>query len=208
MLTVDEIIKGVRFKQKDNNKVKFSDYDIIGSLNEALRYLNQSYAMRNSDFLEKMKFYHKKDMNAEIDKWNEEHPGEQKEYVEFRKGVDLPEDFLTLVSLRNTFGHPLSPCPADVPPRHNQYKIIGTKLFLPCDADMLYRFVLPEVKAADSIDLPRIFYDPVVKITGMVLNNSPDTDVLMDEINTMVVNLVPARRYAHLQVPLPWKLRS
>lgn len=212
-MTVEEIIRGVRFKQKDNNEVNFSDYDILGSLNEALRYINQTYSMRNSDFLEKMKFYRLREANEEIDRWNEENAkpeGEEepKPHITYRDGFDLPEDFLTVVSLRDVHGHPLHPCPADVPPRHNQYKIVGNKLYLHHDADMLYRYVLSEVKMDGEIDLPRIFYDPIVKVTGMVLNNSPDTDVMMNEINTIVTNLIPARRYAHLDPPMPWKLRS
>lgn len=208
-MTVQELVSGIRFKQKDNNEVKFSDYDIIQSLNEALRYINQSYAMRNSDFLEKIVPYHQKEMNEEIEAWNKEHPDEQKEKVDFRKGVDLPDDFLMLVSLRGAFGHPLSPCPADVRPHHHHYKIVGRKLFLSEDADMLYRYTLPQVsKMEDEVDLPFIFYDPIVKVTGMILNQSPDTDVMMDAINTMVENLVPARRYAHFDMPLPFYVRS
>lgn len=208
MITVDEIIRGVRFKQKDNNEVNFSDYDILTSLNEALRYINQSYAMRNSDFLEKLKPYKIRDINKEIDEWNEEHPEEQKPHLRFEDGFDLPDDFLTIVNIRDTFGHPLSPCPADVPPRVHQYKIVGSKLYLHVDAVMLYRYVISDVKMDGEIELPRIFYDPIIKVTGMVLNNSPDTDVMMQEINTIVENLIPARRYANLDVPLPWKLRS
>lgn len=29
MITVAELIRLIRFKQKDNNEIKFSDYDII-----------------------------------------------------------------------------------------------------------------------------------------------------------------------------------
>ena len=206
-MTVDEIIRGVRFKQKDNNEVNFSDYDILGSLNEALRYINQTNAMRNSDFLEKMKFYRLREINEEIDKENEESE-EKKPHLTYRDGFELPEDFLTVVSIRDTFGHPLSPCPADLPPRHHQYKVVGNKLYVHGDADMMYRYVLGEVRMGDTIDLPRIFYDPIVKVTGMVLNNSPDTDVMMNEINTIVTNLIPARRYSHLDMPMPWVLRS
>lgn len=205
-MTVSEIMRGIRYKQKDNNEVLYSDYDILQAINEALRYINQTYAMKNSDFLEKMQPYRIREMNAEIDEWNEANPGDQKEYVDFREGVDLPEDFLTVASIRNTFGKPLKPCPADVPPRPWEYKIVGNKLYLPGDADMLYRYVLGEVTSDDAIGLPRIFYDLIVKVAGMILANAPDTDVLMQEINTLVVNLVPARRYSHLEMPMPWRI--
>lgn len=208
-MKVEELINAIRYKQKDHNEVRFSDYDIIQSMNEALRYINQSNALKNSDFLENMAFYHLKEMNEEIDEWNAENPEEdQKEHVDFRKGVDLPDDFLSIVSIRDRFGHPLHPCPSGVRPRHHQYKIVGNKLYLHGDADLLYRYILPPVTMDGDIDLPRIFFDPIVKITGMILNQSPDSDVMMQEVNTIVDSLIPARRYFSIDPKLPFVLRS
>lgn len=205
-MTVDEILRGIRYKQKDNNEVLYSDYDVLNAINEAIRYINQSYAMKNSDFLEKIQPYHIADMNRDVADWNKEHPDDPKDPVDFSKGVDLPDDFLTVVSIRDTLGHVLKPCPADLTPRWHQYKIVGNKLYLSRDANLLYRYVLGEVTIDDTIDLPRIFYDPLVKVAGMILANQPDTDVMMQEINTIVDALIPARRYAHLDPPMPWRI--
>lgn len=206
MMTVDELVRGIRYKQKDNNEVLYSDYDVLNGLNEAIRYINQSYAMKNSDFLEKLVSYRIKDMNRDIEAWNEEHPDEPKEQVDYAKGIDLPDDFLSLVSLRNTHGHVLKPCAADQPARYWYYKILGNKLYLPCDADMVYRYVLEAVDMDGTVDLPRIFFDPIVKVTGMILANQPDTDVMMQEVNTIVEALIPSRRYVNLDPPMPWRI--
>lgn len=207
-MKVEDLVNAIRFKQKDHNEVRFSDYDVMQSLNEAIRYINQSNALRNSDFLENMAFYHLQEMNEEVEKWNEEHPEEPKEKVDFAKGVDLPEDFLMIVSIRDRHGHPLHPCPAGVPPRHHQYKIVGKKIYLHNDADMLYRYSVPAAKIDGEIDLPSIFFDPIVKVTGMILNQSPDSDVMMQEVNTIVESLIPARRYSNIDPPLPFYVRS
>lgn len=37
MIAVTELVRLIRFKQKDNNEIKFSDYDIIQALNECIR---------------------------------------------------------------------------------------------------------------------------------------------------------------------------
>ena len=66
MINVKDIIQSVRFKQKDNNEVKFSDYDIIQSLNEAVRYINRTFALKNSDFLEKEVEYRLDEINDQI----------------------------------------------------------------------------------------------------------------------------------------------
>ena len=57
MITVKNIIAEVRYKQQDNNEVRFSDYDIIQCLNEAIRYINRSFSLKNADFLETIKKY-------------------------------------------------------------------------------------------------------------------------------------------------------
>lgn len=172
------IIASVRFKQKDNNEVKFSDYDIEQSLEEALRYLNQSYALRNSDFLEKLKEYRKE---------------EQEEF-------SLPDDFISLVSISHPeTGYMLHPCNAHVKPKWNEYKIVGGKIYTEKDIDMMYRCkVTLEV-------LPDIFFDILVKLTGLILNNA-ETDIMREAVDDLVSELVPARRYSNRIIMPIWKV--
>ena len=42
MIPAKTVLRLVRYKQKDNNEIKFSDYDILNAMNEALRYIVQS----------------------------------------------------------------------------------------------------------------------------------------------------------------------
>lgn len=206
MITVDSLIKGIRFKQKDNNEILFSDYDIIQSLNEALRYINHSFALKNSDFLEKVQEYRKEEFQAEIDAWNEEHPDDIKAPFDYKDGVDLPEDLLDIVSIqRAEDGYPLHPCPANRRVNCREFKVVGEKLYVFEDVDLLYRHTLQAVNAEDSIELPSFFFDHIVKLTGLILNNS-DTDTMREAVDGMTNELVPVRRYTNTQIPPVWKV--
>lgn len=206
MISVDSLIKGIRFKQKDNNEILFSDYDIIQSLNEALRYINHSFALKNSDFLEKVQEYRKEELQAEIDEWNEENPDDLKEPFTYADGVDLPEDLLDIVSIeRAEDGYPLHPCPANRKVNCREFKVVGGKLYVHEDVNLLYRYTLEAVTVNDSIDLPNFFFDHIVKLTGLILNNA-DTDTMREAVDSMTNELVPVRRYANTQIPPVWKV--
>ena len=72
MIPASEVLRLVRFKNKDNDEVEYSDYDIKTCLNEALRYISQSQALQNSDFLTKSEVFDETALNADIQKKNEE----------------------------------------------------------------------------------------------------------------------------------------
>ena len=55
MIEVSALVRKIRFKQKDLHEIKYSDYEILQAINEALSYLNQSQALGNSEYLEKDK---------------------------------------------------------------------------------------------------------------------------------------------------------
>lgn len=206
MISVANLIQGVRYKQHDNNEVLYSDYDIIQSLNEALRYINYSYSLKNADFLEKVQEYHKADMDAEIDAWNEANPDDPKEYTDFSKGLDLPDDFLSIVSIKRTpDGYPLHPCPAQKVPSHREFKVVAGKLYVRGDVDLLYRYSLEAKTADDTVELPGIFYDLLVKMAGLILTGA-ETDVMRQAVDELVGELVPARRYANRQIHPVWKV--
>ena len=68
MIPASEVLRLVRFKNKDNDEVEYSDYDIKTCLNEALRYISQSQALQNSDFLTKSEVFDETAFNADIQK--------------------------------------------------------------------------------------------------------------------------------------------
>lgn len=212
MISVKKVLKMARSKLKDNSEILFSDYDIINALSECIRYINNSFAMKNSDFLEKIHEYRVNEINAEIDKYNSAlAEGETpKEYVNFATtGVSLPDDFISLVSVvRAKDGYHLSPISAVEKVHWNGYKIFANKLYCGVDVDLLYRAKIADVKFSDiqnggTIDLPDIFLDSVVKITCMILNNT-DTDILGEAVKGLMDNLVPNRRYSRIKQRMPF----
>lgn len=208
MINVTDIMQSVRYKQQDNNEVKFSDYDIIQSLNEALRYINRSFALKNSDFLEKVQEYRLDEINAEIDEENEElDDDEKKPHVTYRDGFDLPDDLLSIVSITTKeLRYKLHPCNAERVPNHREFKVIAGKLYVREDVDLLYRYSIGAVKADSVIDLPDIFMDLLVKITGMILNQNPQEDIMAEANKTLAEELIPVRRYAFRRVFPIWKV--
>lgn len=206
MINVKDIIQSVRFKQKDNNEVKFSDYDIIQSLNEAVRYINRTFALKNSDFLEKEVEYRLDEINEKIDEENET-AEEEKPRIEYSDGFDLPEDLLSIVSIVTIrFRYPLHPCPAQKKPCHHEFKVLNGKLYVLEDVALLYRYSVKAVKADDVLELPDIFLDLIVKLTGMILNQNPQEDIMAEANKMLAEELIPVRRYANRRVFPIWRV--
>ena len=55
MMEAIKVLRAVRQKEQDNDEVKYSDYDIVSAINEAIRYLNVSLVHKDSEFLRKSK---------------------------------------------------------------------------------------------------------------------------------------------------------
>lgn len=200
MIDAKEIKRLVRYKQRDNDEIKWSDYDIKNALNEALRYINQSRGLQNSDFLEKEYII---DIH-EINKANEE----QKPPVDFAKdGVELPADYLVLVGIiRMNDGHELKPAEAVRIPDARQYKILGNKIYSGAESvKIVYRYFIPSINDIenDKIELPVFLKDCIVKITCLILNQA-ETDVLLQSVNSIVSAVIPTRRYRNLEKKMPF----
>ena len=215
-INVEKLVYRIRYKAKDMDAVLYSDYDVLEAINECIRNLNQEKALKNSDFLEKRIYYNEAEMNAEITKYNEEHPDEEpKELLNFvETGVELPEDLITLVDItRGRDGYHLSPIPAveSINPHYqNQYKIIDGKIYTNTDFYLLYRAEIAQLKFADLsdkeavVELPEVFTDLVVKIAVMILLNATDVDLMQREISRVADNLIPGRRYNNIKVRMPF----
>ncbi len=211
MITYKELRRLIRFKEKDNNEIRFSDYDIKMAVNECIRYINNSFAMQSSDFLEKTATYVEEDMNAEIAAANEELPDEDKQplYNFKDEGLELPEDFISLVSVMALIdGRIMSPVESIRTPMPWQYKVVGNRIYSGTRGfKMVYKAALSEVKdEEDVIELPFIFKDSMAKITSMILNNNASTDVMMQAVNDAVAQLVPRRRFRNAHVRMPFKI--
>lgn len=203
MITYEEVKRLIRFKEKDNNEIKFSDYEIRLSVNEVIRYLNNSYALQNSDFLEKVTSYN------ETEYYEDAEPKEDGTLYSFKvDGIDLPEDYITLVSIQRTRdGYIMYPIESIKTPDDGQYKIVGDKLYSGNPSiKMLYKAAIAEVvNDTDGIELPFVFKDTIVKLSCMVLNNA-QTDILMQAVNDAVMAIVPRRRYRNARIRMPFKV--
>ena len=209
MILAKDILRLVRFKQKDNNETLFSDYDIKNSLNEALRYIGQSQALQNSDFLLSFQHYNEDDINAAIKEENEAFPDEpQQPLINFQlNGVELPTDYQILSGINRVKDHySMRPCDASRIPSINEYKIVGEKIYSGCrDFTLGYKRTLSTVQdiETDSIDLPTFCTDLVVKITCMILNQA-ESDILLQTIDSTARAIIPRRRYNNAQTKMPF----
>lgn len=210
MIVVQEILRMVRFKQKDNNEIFFSDYDIKYALNEALRYIGQSQALQNSDFLLKTKLYSESEVNAKIEEDNDllEDETEKRPLISFRlDGVDLPDDYQILAGVtRVKDRYNMRPCNAACVPSINEYKVVNNKIYSGATLfNMTYKRTLPAVKniETDKIDLPEFCTDLITKITGLILNQA-ETDVLLHAVESTTRAIVPRRRFNNAQTKMPF----
>lgn len=197
MIKAKKILRLIRNKVKDNNEVQYSDYDVLDAMNECIRYLNMNYALKNSDFLERVKKYRQDEMGI----------------VFSTDGAELPEDFVSLVSvIRARDGYHLSPVTAgeDMDKHKLQsiggYKVFAGKIYCGTDFNLAYRTEIAQINDAetDEIDLPNAFIDIIVKVSCMILQNSADTDVMMGEISKLADSIVPARRYSNVKQRMPF----
>lgn len=208
-IAAKEVLRMVRFKQQDHNEIKFSDYDIKNALNEALRYIVQSQALQNSDFLDTVKYYSEEEINAEIVAGNEDLPeGEKQELISFRKdGVELPEDYQVVSGVTRAFdGYPLYPIDITNVPNPKQYKVCGGKIYAGVPAFYLtYKRTITTVKdlTEDKIDLPVFCLDLIVKITGMILNQA-ENDILLKTIDSTASAIIPRRKYNNARIKMPF----
>ena len=185
-IEVSKLIRKIRLKAMDFDEIKYTDYQIINAINDVIEYINMSYALQNSDFLEKAKEYH---LSSD----------------ELNKGVKLPYDFLTLVGV-NAYekGMPMRVVVATKMPVFDEYKIVGGKIIsgLP-DFVITYRKKIEEVETAnDEIDLPAVFEPLLRNFAFSALTDG--NDALLQNIEQALESIVPARRYTHARIKMPF----
>lgn len=208
-IAAKEVLRMVRYKQYDNNEIKFSDYDVQNALNEALRYIVQSQSLQNSDFLDTVKYYSEEEINKGIAAANEDLPeDEQQPLISFKKdGVELPDDYQVISGVTRAFdGYPLYPIDVTNVPNPKQYKVLGGKIYAGVPAFYLtYKRTISSVNDFDNdiIDLPVFCLDLIVKITGMILNQA-ENDILLKTIDSTAYAIIPRRKYNNARMRMPF----
>ena len=207
MIDVKKIVRQIRTEQKDNNEIKFSDYDILNALNKCIRYVNQSFSMKNSDFLERSKEYIQDEINAEIQALNQTGTEIIPDVAFDKTGVSLPDDYVSLISIiRFSDGYKLSPVNTLGDLQNGGYKIFANKIYCSFDFTLQYHGKIKEVKTfQDTIDMPDMLIDLLTQISGLILNNA-ETDVLMQAVNDNTNALIPGRRYSNVKIKMPFKI--
>lgn len=212
MMEAIKILRAVRQKEQDNDEVKYSDYDIVSAINEAIRYLNISLVHKDSEFLRKSKDYDEREMNEAIDAENEANQDvkgyEPKEREDFaHKGVELPDGYLSLVSVqRSDDYYDLHPATSLARLKEKEYVLFGGRLYVKHRGFRLnYMGAVPEIKDVekDTIELPDVFFDLLVKMARLVLNNG-DADTLTQAVSAAVDSLIPRRRLSNVRSRMPF----
>lgn len=194
--TYKEIKRIVRFKEKDNDEVRFSDFELKDAVNEVIRYISNSQALTNADFNEKQRWYDQKDYRPNNFKF---------------LGVPLPDDFLALVAVK---GKPhstelLTPCENIQEPQPWEYKIMGERIYTGSPHFLLvYKSSIPEVvDEDDEIELPNMFKDNFVHLVRMIMNQT-ENDIMRDAVDSAVQALVPKRRYRNAKIAMPYYIHG
>jgi len=191
MIEAKKVIRLVRYKVADNDETKYSNYDIYNALNEALRYITQSQALVNSDFLEKMRIY------------DESNHCDTCSFV--LEGVALPDDYVTLVGITRLYGRKLKPTETTNIPNEIEYKITNDRVYTGAKAFVIaYKKSIPEITSeTDDIELPIFCLDAIVKTTVLILEQA-ETDILMQTVDTVAKSIVPRRRYVGAETKMPF----
>lgn len=229
------VLRMVRQKERDNDEVKYSDYDIKAAVNEVLRYLNVSLSNKGSEHLQKVQEFDQNELNAAIAaEYREEDLSapifeSEEELFESRlplvemtvlhtydfakRGIELPEDYVSLVDIQRTDdGYHLKPATSlsevSSPWGENKYLIMGGRVYVKGEAFRIcYYRHLSDVNdfLEDEIDLPDIYLDPMVTLTCMVLNNA-DMNTMTQAVNAAVDRTIPRRKYTNERQRMPFRL--
>ena len=159
MIDAKHLKEMVRWKEKDMDEVRFSDYEIYHAMNEALRYIRARLANQQSDLLEREKVY---------------------EIGDFTNGaVELPDDFTSVKGVYRLSDHVTA----------NTFRLFAGRIYAEVGILLHYYGSLLPVKDGDTIPLPDTYIDPIIKLTRMVLNNTDVdtmTQAVTDEIDNIV----------------------
>ena len=199
MIEAKEVVRLMRHQLNDFDETKFSDYDVLQALNQTLRQLSVSLANKGAQVLEVSEDYDEAEMNEDPEA-----------VVDFTNdGVKLPDDCASIISVQDTtHGEKLQPATSRLQLAEHGYRmyyVAGDRIFTKVDAFRLnYYRALAELTSLDeTIDLPRIFLDPLVKITRVVLENG-ENDVMTQTVTTELNRVLPGRRYSNSRVRMPF----
>lgn len=183
MIDAKHLKEMVRWKEKDMDEVRFSDYEIYHAMNEVLRYLRAHLANMQSDLLEREKTY---------------------EIGDFVNGaVELPDDFTSVKGVYRLSDHYRLHAVSDDHVTPDTFRLFAGRIHAACGVLLHYYGRLMPVKDGDTIPLPDTYIDPIIKLTRMVLNNS-DVDTMTQAVMDAVNAIVPRRKWSNARAKMPF----
>ena len=173
----------VRWKEKDMDEVRFSDYEIYHAMNEVLRYIRAHLANMQSYLLEREKVY---------------------EIGDFMNGaVELPDDFTSVKGVYRLSDHYRLHAVSDDHVTANTFRLFAGRIYAEVGILLHYYGSLMPVKDGEAIPLPDTYVDPIIKLTRMVLNNT-DVDTLTQAVTAEVDAIVPRRKWNNARQKMPF----
>lgn len=230
MIETNRVVRLIRHQEGDLNETKFSDYDILMAINQTLRYLSTSLANKGSQYLEKTMDFDEEEVNnktrSNYEVFGNEAPVygnttyladlngdvEETAIVDFAEdGVPLPDGCTSIISVQELKHHAkLKPATSQlmlVAHGYRMYYIAGERIYTKVKKFRLnyYRPIPEQQTTADTIDLPPIFLDPIVKISRIMLDGG-DNDAMTQAVTTEVNRVLPRRRYSNSRERMPFYL--
>ena len=212
MMKALTVLRLIRQKEHDNDEVKFSDYDIKCALNEVLRYMSADLTNKGTEYLQKLVDYDQSTMNTTIDVENAANASTEgyvvKPHMDFAfTGIPFPDDYVSAISIQRTNdGYKLHPAPSLYQLGERSYYVAGGRLYCKSTSIRLnYMGRITEVKSfdTDTIDLPDLFADVIVKLVRVILNNG-DSDTMTQAVSQAVDSVIPRRRYSNVRQKMPF----
>lgn len=185
-MTPKQIFARVRMSPEifDNAQVKYSDYQLIAALNSVLSIVYNSLSSSNTEVLTK------------------------RATVALTDGVgDLPEDFLSVVSVFRPSGDVLTPQGKSTDVDAYTYRIRGNKIYSENDTVTVdYKPYFVEIAydtTGDELDLPNFFMELLKKYCVIVLQggiNKADSTIVQ-QVTSDVYKLIAGREYSRIETP-------
>ena len=183
MIDAKHLKEMVRWKEKDMDEVRFSDYEIYHAMNEVLRYIRACLANQQSDLLEREKVY---------------------EIGDFMNGaVELPDDFTSVKGVYRLSDHYRLRAVSDDHVTPDTFRLFAGRIYAEAGILLHYYGSLMPVKDGEEIPLPDTYIDPIIKLTRMVLNNT-DVDTMTQAVTDEIDNIVPRRKWNNACQKMPF----
>jgi hypothetical protein len=128
-----------------------------------------------------------------------------------RFGTVLPADYISLkAAYRLPDGYKMHTAASIKDMHHTGFLMQGGRIYSLVDLRLYYHAALAEIDIADmdaakgcEIDLPVTFFDLIVKLTRLILNNG-DNDTMTQAFEMAVDRMIPRRRYSNARQKMPF----